>query len=217
MRPRSKSIDLITLPSLLLSPSILQNVVVQWYYLGGWDVLRRISFVGPCPRLRCQCHWSFGRKEVDDIVYEVDCQMITVKAGADVDIGSSKQSSKTCTVSINLVEKVPTLLPKNMKRRWKMARNRLITSSTLSVSNRRSSIKNPIWLTSRSDKLLSSIWRDSTCLFTGVHESCQGKINRNQTWTCRGFRKGRSSVCKENCCQLQRLWIRRNLTINVAA
>lgn len=26
-------------------------------------------------------------KEVDDIVYEVNCSMITVKAGADVDIG----------------------------------------------------------------------------------------------------------------------------------
>jgi hypothetical protein len=27
------------------------------------------------------------RKEVEDIVYEVDCQMIVVKAGADIDIG----------------------------------------------------------------------------------------------------------------------------------
>ena len=27
-------------------------------------------------------------KLVDDIVYEVDCQNITVKAGADVDIGA---------------------------------------------------------------------------------------------------------------------------------
>ena len=27
------------------------------------------------------------RKEVDDIVYEVDCAMIQVKEGADVDIG----------------------------------------------------------------------------------------------------------------------------------
>lgn len=26
-------------------------------------------------------------KVVDDIVYEVDCQLITVKKGADVDIG----------------------------------------------------------------------------------------------------------------------------------
>lgn len=29
------------------------------------------------------------RKEIDGIVYEVDCQMITVKAGADVDIGGT--------------------------------------------------------------------------------------------------------------------------------
>ena len=30
------------------------------------------------------CHQS---KVIDDIVYEVDCQLITVKEGADVDIG----------------------------------------------------------------------------------------------------------------------------------
>jgi hypothetical protein len=32
---------------------------------------------------------SLYSKLVDDIVYEVDCQLITVKAGADVDIGMS--------------------------------------------------------------------------------------------------------------------------------
>ncbi|PIL37145.1 hypothetical protein GSI_00837 [Ganoderma sinense ZZ0214-1] len=32
---------------------------------------------------------AFPIKEVDDIVYEVDCQLITVKAGADVDIGAN--------------------------------------------------------------------------------------------------------------------------------
>ena len=30
---------------------------------------------------------SLRSKEVDGIVYEVDCQLITIKAGADVDIG----------------------------------------------------------------------------------------------------------------------------------
>ena len=29
------------------------------------------------------------RKEIDDIVYEVDCQNMTVKPGADVDIGQT--------------------------------------------------------------------------------------------------------------------------------
>ncbi|KAI1795226.1 translationally controlled tumor-associated [Ganoderma leucocontextum] len=32
---------------------------------------------------------AFPIKEVDDIVFEVDCQLITVKAGADVDIGAN--------------------------------------------------------------------------------------------------------------------------------
>ncbi|KAI0832415.1 translationally controlled tumor-associated [Trametes gibbosa] len=32
---------------------------------------------------------AFPLKEVDDIVYEVDCSLITVKPGADVDIGAN--------------------------------------------------------------------------------------------------------------------------------
>ncbi|PSR77280.1 hypothetical protein EW026_g4036 [Hermanssonia centrifuga] len=32
---------------------------------------------------------AFPIKEVDNIVYEVDCQLITVKAGADIDIGAN--------------------------------------------------------------------------------------------------------------------------------
>jgi len=32
---------------------------------------------------------AFPIKQVDDIVYEVDCNMITVKAGADIDIGAN--------------------------------------------------------------------------------------------------------------------------------
>lgn len=46
----------------------------------------------PCPsstldRLGSLTH-DLSSKEVDDIVYEVDCSLITVKAGADVDIGA---------------------------------------------------------------------------------------------------------------------------------
>ena len=36
------------------------------------------------------CYFSLMSRQskvVDDIVYEVDCQLITVKKGADVDIG----------------------------------------------------------------------------------------------------------------------------------
>ncbi|CCM01591.1 uncharacterized protein FIBRA_03651 [Fibroporia radiculosa] len=32
---------------------------------------------------------AFPIKEVDDVVFEVDCSLITVKAGADVDIGAN--------------------------------------------------------------------------------------------------------------------------------
>ncbi|TFY70165.1 hypothetical protein EVG20_g2850 [Dentipellis fragilis] len=32
---------------------------------------------------------AFPIKEIDDIVFEVDCQLVTVKAGADVDIGAN--------------------------------------------------------------------------------------------------------------------------------
>ncbi|KAF8974521.1 translationally-controlled tumor protein [Flammula alnicola] len=37
---------------------------------------------------------AFPMKEVDGIVYEVDCQMITVKAGADVDIGANPSAEE---------------------------------------------------------------------------------------------------------------------------
>ncbi|KAH9062712.1 translationally controlled tumor-associated [Lactarius vividus] len=37
---------------------------------------------------------AFPIKEVDDIVYEVDCQVITVKAGADVDIGANPSAEE---------------------------------------------------------------------------------------------------------------------------
>lgn len=33
--------------------------------------------------------YIFSSKEINDIVYEVDCQLITVKSGADIDIGVS--------------------------------------------------------------------------------------------------------------------------------
>jgi len=37
---------------------------------------------------------AFPMKLIDDIVYEVDCQMITVKAGADVDIGGNPSAEE---------------------------------------------------------------------------------------------------------------------------
>ena len=36
---------------------------------------------------------------MDDIVYEVDCQLITVKAGADVDIGDSNSPVFSLTLA----------------------------------------------------------------------------------------------------------------------
>lgn len=37
---------------------------------------------------------AFPIKEVDGIVYEVDCAMVTVKAGADVDIGANPSAEE---------------------------------------------------------------------------------------------------------------------------
>jgi len=37
---------------------------------------------------------AFPVKEVEGIVYEVDCQMIVVKAGADIDIGANPSSEE---------------------------------------------------------------------------------------------------------------------------
>lgn len=71
---------------------VSHHVVVQWCYLRRWDVLRRFPCV--CPHLVNSVlrYWSSDRKLVDDIVYEVNCQLITVKAGADVDIGELNET-----------------------------------------------------------------------------------------------------------------------------
>jgi hypothetical protein len=37
---------------------------------------------------------AFPLKTVDDIVYEVDCSLVTVKAGADVDIGANPSAEE---------------------------------------------------------------------------------------------------------------------------
>jgi hypothetical protein len=37
---------------------------------------------------------AFPMKLIDDIVYEVDCQLVTVKAGADVDIGANPSAEE---------------------------------------------------------------------------------------------------------------------------
>ncbi|KAF9467240.1 translationally-controlled tumor protein [Collybia nuda] len=37
---------------------------------------------------------AFPVKTIDDIVFEVDCQLITVKAGADVDIGANPSAEE---------------------------------------------------------------------------------------------------------------------------
>ncbi|CAE6465401.1 unnamed protein product [Rhizoctonia solani] len=37
---------------------------------------------------------AFSLKLVDDIVYEIDCQLITVKPGADVDIGANPSAEE---------------------------------------------------------------------------------------------------------------------------
>lgn len=41
------------------------------------------------------------RKEVDGIVFEVDCQMIVIKPGADVDIGQHSRFTKCDLVKLN--------------------------------------------------------------------------------------------------------------------
>lgn len=41
------------------------------------------------------CSDAYPLKEVDGIVYEVDCQTITVKPGADIDIGANPSAEET--------------------------------------------------------------------------------------------------------------------------
>jgi hypothetical protein len=82
------------------------------------------------PLLDVQVH----RKDIDDIVYEVDCQMVTVKAGAaDVDIG---KSSLTLDLTVALtVSQAVTLPLRKLRKPLRMARFKSTTLSTLSDSN----------------------------------------------------------------------------------
>src|SRR5438552_2832183 len=72
------------------------------------------------------------RKEVDDVVYEVDCAMITVKQGADVDIGILENSLLSILTFLFQVPIHPQKKPtKASKTAWKHS----ITSSTACLSN----------------------------------------------------------------------------------
>ncbi len=62
-------------------------------------------------------------KLVDDIVYEVDCQMVTVKEGADVDIGLSILSLPSTRLVI-LSRKVPILPLRNRRKPRRMVLKR---------------------------------------------------------------------------------------------
>ena len=37
-------------------------------------------------------------KEIDGVAFEVDCSMVTIKAGADVDIGACRHLQHTCNI-----------------------------------------------------------------------------------------------------------------------
>ena len=75
-------------------------------------------------------------KLVDDIVYEVDCQLVTVKKGANFDIG---QFLSSCSlVDLRKISKVPTLPRRNKRMHWTMTLSR----STMSCI--RSAYKQPL-------------------------------------------------------------------------
>jgi len=57
----------------------------------AFPVCVSIFYIRPPPRVLM--HKRKFRKEIDDIVYEVNCSLITVKAGADVDIGTVDSKS----------------------------------------------------------------------------------------------------------------------------
>lgn len=64
------------------------HVVVRRYHYWRRALFRCIPHVCFFSLSTTACSLR-SRKEIDGIVYEVDCQMITVKAGADVDIGGT--------------------------------------------------------------------------------------------------------------------------------
>lgn len=70
---------------MLLYTDIISN---DEMFSDAFPVCVSISHIRPLPGcLVLTYEWEF-RKSIDGIVYEVDCSLITVKAGADVDIGT---------------------------------------------------------------------------------------------------------------------------------
>ncbi|KAK9390381.1 translationally controlled tumor protein [Lipomyces mesembrius] len=53
---------------------------------------------------------AYGLKLVDDVVYEVDCQMVQVKQGADIDIGANPSAEEGDEVVEDGVETVNNIV-----------------------------------------------------------------------------------------------------------
>lgn len=83
---------------------------------------------------------AFCRKEVGDIVYEVDCQNITVKPGADVDIGEHAVYRYDRTSLTELLQ-VPTRLRRRQTKVWRTERSPSTTSCIPSVCSRPASTR----------------------------------------------------------------------------
>ena len=83
------------------------------------------------------------RKTIDDIVYEVDCALVTVKAGADIDIGTvdSQSGDQNSATDAN---QALTLLLRSRRMLWRTGLLRLTTSSIPSDSNPPHSTRSPI-------------------------------------------------------------------------
>ena len=73
------------------------------------------------------------RKTVDDTVFEVDCALITVKAGADVDIGAVDSQTRI-PVFVTDPGQVPIPLLRSRRRLSRTEPRKLIMSSTPSDS-----------------------------------------------------------------------------------
>lgn len=87
-------------------------------------------------------------KLVDNTVYEVDCKMITVKDGADIDIGLFVLFLSSTELVI-FSRKVPIPLLRSRRNLWRRALNQSTTLYIRSAYNKLHSTKSRISLISR--------------------------------------------------------------------
>src|SRR6266404_7420284 len=100
------------------TPSCSKNMLLYQDILTGDEMFSDAFPMYVSPSYPSSLLTSPKRKAVEDIAYEVDCQMITIGQGADIDIGLSILSLPSTGLVI-FSRKVPIPPPRSRRNPWR--------------------------------------------------------------------------------------------------